>query len=145
MKPIPLLFIPAFALLLTNAPGCGSRPVAAVPVAVIDNNSSTRLAEVAGDTVEQISQVYPSVQTRFVFDSPPVDPFGAALVRDLRLRGYAINEGGGDPGGIALQFETATVDGQYYLAVHLDGKTLSRIYSDATGPFEPVSLWAMRE
>ena len=50
------------------------------------------------DSVATLAQLYPPAWTRLKLQQPASDAFGTALVKQLRARGYAIQEAGSKPG-----------------------------------------------
>lgn len=58
----------------------------------VENPAGLNQQEIASDTVEKITELYPPAKTRFELKQPTPDAFGTALVRGLRDRGYALLE-----------------------------------------------------
>ncbi|WP_419612284.1 conjugal transfer protein TrbH [Thiolapillus sp.] len=58
----------------------------------VENPAGLNQQEIASDTVEKITELYPPAKTRFELKQPTPDAFGRALVRGLRDRGYALLE-----------------------------------------------------
>ena len=58
----------------------------------VENPAGLNQQEIASDTVEKITELYPPAKTRFELKQPTPDSFGTALVRGLRDRGYALLE-----------------------------------------------------
>ena len=58
----------------------------------VANPAGLNQQEIASDTVEKITELYPPAKTRLELQQPTPDAFGMALVRGLRDRGYALLE-----------------------------------------------------
>ncbi|WP_419599986.1 conjugal transfer protein TrbH [Thiolapillus sp.] len=58
----------------------------------VENPAGLNQQEIASDTVEKITELYPPAKTRFELKQPTPDAFGTALIRGLRDRGYALLE-----------------------------------------------------
>jgi hypothetical protein len=52
--------------------------------------SPTQSAEMAGDTAREMVALYPPASTYLALKQPTADPFGTALVGQLRNKGYAL-------------------------------------------------------
>lgn len=46
----------------------------------------------ADDVTDQIGRLYPAASTQFAMQHPASDPFGQALIDNLRMQGYAVQE-----------------------------------------------------
>ena len=80
----------SFALLALALGGCTTTATSRygnfVPSAALDQH---RLAD---DAVQQLAMLYAPAHTRLELQQPTPDPFGQALVKSLRDKGYALQE-----------------------------------------------------
>ncbi len=58
----------------------------------VETDSTTYNQVIAGDVVGQLMQLYPPANTRFNLQHSSEDAFGAALIQNLRVSGYAVQE-----------------------------------------------------
>ena len=121
---------------------------------------ATYSAQMADDTVNRLSALYPPADTRFTLQQQPLDPFGAALVGKLRERGYAVMEPPPQPeqtkakGSEAPQPVPGTdlryvVDqlgaSQYLVTVRVGSQSISRAYRAAANSLTPDGYWVRKE
>lgn len=121
---------------------------------------ATYTVQMADDTVNRLSALYPPANTRFTLQQQPVDPFGAALVGRLRERGYAIMEPLPQSGQIQVKGSEVpqpvsetdlryVVDqlgaSQYLVTVQVGNQSISRAYRAAANSLTPDGYWARKE
>jgi type IV secretion system protein TrbH len=58
----------------------------------VENDSVTYNQVIAGDVAGQLMQLYPPASTKFNLQHNSEDGFGAVLIQNLRVSGYAIQE-----------------------------------------------------
>jgi type IV secretion system protein TrbH len=58
----------------------------------VETDSTTYNQVIAGDVVGQMVQLYPPANTKFNLQHSSEDAFGAALIQNLRVSGYAVQE-----------------------------------------------------
>ena len=134
-----------------------------VPSAELDQH------KLAADAVQQLAMLYAPAHTRLELQQPTPDPFGQALVKSLRDRGYALQEfipagattkppasAGSQPGAVA---STAATDGLplryvldhagesdlYRLTLMVGNQSITRPYLVQNGTFTPAGYWMRKE
>jgi hypothetical protein len=80
------IFILMLVLLLLN--GCATQPYGNF----IQNPSIVTSKVMADDVTAQIVRLYPAANTQFNVRHVVNDPFGNALIENLRLEGFAVQE-----------------------------------------------------
>ena len=117
-------------------------------------------AQMADDTVNRLSALYPPANTRFTLQQQPLDPFGAALVGKLRERGYAVMEPPPQSGqiqakdgevpqpvpGTDLRYVVDHLGAsQYLVTVRVGSQSISRAYRAAANSLTPDGYWVRKE
>lgn len=129
----------------------------------VNNPAGLNQQEIASDTVEKITELYPPAKTRFELQQPTPDAFGMALVRGLRDRGYAILEFDAEaanveattaptnpaPTGSGLPlryvFDQFTGTNMYRVTIMVGNESLTRPYSQENGGIVPAGYWVRKE
>lgn len=109
----------------------------------------------AEDTARQMAAMYPPASTYLSLQQPTQDPFGTALIDQLRGQGYALAEAttsrnqtqeaaketaGTDFGYVV---DKVGVD-SYRVTATIGGETLSRIYLASTDHLSAIGYWVRR-
>lgn len=109
--------------------------------------------KMATDTVHQLRFLYPPAATQFNFLQKTDDPFGNALIAELRDSGYAISEfkkrqknsehskKGNTLGYVVDQLMTNL----YRVTLTIEDKTLSRAYTTQHNLLYPAGSWIYKE
>ena len=157
----------SFALLALALGGCTTTATSRygnfVPSAALDQH------KLAADAVQQLAMLYAPAHTRLELQQPTPDPFGQALVKSLRDKGYALQEfipasantkspasAGSQQGAVAT---TATTDGLplryvldhagesdlYRLTLMVGNQSIARPYLVQNGTFTPAGYWMRKE
>lgn len=147
--------------------GCAS-PTAPTGFGYYATDASPELnAKLVRDSVRQLTALYPPAHTRFNFTHSATDAFGAALITELRAKGYAVAEAakpgsapspsaaddqaGNGPvssvGGIDLRY---IVDRQgtgnlYRLTLVVGAQSLTRAYVDQNNAIYAAGAWVRKE
>ncbi len=115
----------------------------------------------ASDTASQMARLHPPASTHFRLQDSGTG-FGAALVEELRLKGYAVEESSGpwqrlfnakeeegEPEGLVLRPILDRVESLYRVQVAIGEQTLSRVYAKtdktAFAAVVPAGAWTWRE
>jgi len=131
----------------------------------VENPAGLNQREVASDSVEKITELYPPAKTRFELQQPTPDAFGMALVRGLRDRGYALLEFDPEAAKAQQQASTATANptptgsglplryvfdqftgtNMYRVTIMVGNESLTRPYSQESGGIVPAGYWVRKE
>jgi hypothetical protein len=127
------------------------------PVAGLDQN------KIANDTLQQLVTLYSPARTQFELQQPTTDPYGHALVENLRAKGYAIQEF--NSGGKAVKGKKAPRRGSartaslplcyifdqtvgmdlYRITVMVGDQSVTRLYVPQDGTTVPAGYWVRKE
>ena len=157
----------SFALLALALGGCTTTATSRygnfVPSAALDQH---RLAD---DAVQQLAMLYAPAHTRLELQQPTPDPFGQALVKSLRDKGYALQEfipasattkspasAGSQPGAVATTTATGGLPLRYVLdhageselyrlTLMVGNQSITRPYLVQNGTFTPAGYWMRKE
>jgi hypothetical protein len=107
----------------------------------------------AQDAVQQLSVTYPAAYTRFVIQQNAHDGFGIALLQNLRLKGYAIQQSNSTVQGITrLNYVVDTIrelenTSFYRVTLTLNQtQSLSQIYQrQPDGSLSAAGAWVHKE
>ena len=114
-------------------------------------SSTLAQQQLATDAVQQLSTLYAPARTRLELQQPTPDPFGQALVKSLRDKGYALLEF--TPGtkaaaeGLPLRYVLDQADDSnlYRLTLMVGNQSLTRPYLVQNGRFAPAGYWVRKE
>ncbi|PRD67630.1 conjugal transfer protein TrbH [Malikia spinosa] len=125
--------------------------------------------KLAADAVQQLATLYVPARTRLELQQPTPDPFGQALVKTLRDKGYALLEftpAGAPaqasasatsqpspaatpavPGGLSLRYvlDQAGDSNLYRLTIMVGSQSITRAYLAQNGVFAPAGSWVRKE
>jgi hypothetical protein len=156
------LFIPAVVALA----GCATSPPPPAYGNFVTSPDAVHSKKIAADAVKQLEALYPPARTRFNLQQITSDPFGTALVTNLRARGYALQElptaasarpkevrkdattrAASSPDNMTLSYVLdRPVDLDLYRVTLLIGdKALSRVYQSKDGTVAPAGSWVRKE
>ena len=150
------VFILMLVLLLLN--GCVSQPYGNF----IQNPSIVTSKVMADDVAAQIVRLYPAANTQFNVRHVVNDPFGNALIENLRLEGFAVQEAlqqsiqqqifaaPSQPDtesqkGLALSYIIDQSGDLYHVKLMIDDMRLSRAFSVQGDSIHPAGLWVRKE
>ena len=150
------VFILMLVLLLLN--GCATQPYGNF----IQNPSTTYSKVMADDVTAQIVRLYPAANTQFNLRHVVNDPFGHALIENLRLAGFAIQEATQQPiqhqifaatnqpdtepqKGFTLSYIVDQSGDLYHVKLMIDDMRLSRAFSVQADSVHPAGLWVRKE
>jgi len=150
------IFILMLVLLLLN--GCATQPYGNF----IQNASSVTSKVMADDVTAQIVRLYPAANTQFNLRHVVNDPFGKALIENLRLAGFAVQEATQQPiqqqifavpnqpdtepqKGLALSYVVDQSNDLYHVKLMIDDMRLSRAFSVQADSIHPAGLWVRKE
>ncbi|PTQ91934.1 conjugative transfer protein TrbH [Nitrosomonas nitrosa] len=126
----------------------------------------------ADDVTDQIGRLYPAASTQFAVQHPASDPFGQALIDNLRMQGYAVQEtvkqdnpllavvlsqkideadeyaqqttqAEAKP-SLALRYIIDRSDDLYHVSILIEDLKLTRAFVVHSGQIEPAGLWVRR-
>jgi hypothetical protein len=105
----------------------------------------------AADTMKRLEALYPPAATQFALGQPTSDKYGAALVKALRTKGYAImeyNPDTADKQGSALSLRyvlDTPMKGLYRLTVVAGTTPITRAYVEQNNTVAPAGAWVQME
>ncbi|OQW40161.1 MAG: hypothetical protein A4S08_05085 [Proteobacteria bacterium SG_bin4] len=162
------VFILMLILLLLN--GCATKPYGSF----IQNPSLATSKAMADEVTAQIVHLYPAANTQFNLRHTVNDPFGHALIENLRLEGFAVQErinsdnslfvskilmggslpdiainheedGASQPTGLALSYIIDQSGDLYHVNITIDDTRLSRAFVAQADSVQPAGLWVRKE
>jgi hypothetical protein len=150
------VFILMLVLSLLN--GCAMQPYGNF----IQNPSTTYSKVMADDVTVQIVRLYPAANTQFNLRHEVNDPFGHALIENLRLAGFAVQEAtqqsiqqpifaalyqsDTEPQkGLALSYIIDQSGDLYHVKLMIDDMRLSRAFAVQADSVHPAGLWVRKE
>lgn len=145
MNKITSLLLLALALGLS---GCASPPS---QYGNFIQESEFDQQKLAADVVQQLSTLHLPARTHLALQQPTPDPFGQALVKSLRDKGYSLLEFSTDtpnaqaaPGSLPLRYvlDQDAKSSLYRLTLIVGDQTISRPYQGQNGTFLPAGYWA---
>ncbi|KTT27416.1 conjugal transfer protein TrbH [Pseudomonas oryzihabitans] len=121
--------------------------------------------KLASDAAQQLATLYAPARTRLDLQQPTSDPFGQALVKTLRDKGYAVQEFAPAnvgpatataapqpavapaPTGLSLRYvlDQAGDSNLYRLTLLVGNQSLTRPYMAQGGSFAPAGYWVRKE
>lgn len=144
----------SFMLVLLLLNGCVSQPYGNF----IQNPSTTYSKVMADDVTAQIVRLYPAANTQFNLRHVVNDPFGKALIDNLRLEGFAVQEAIQQPifavqhqpdtepqKGLTLSYILDQSGDLYHVKLMIDDMRLSRAFSVQADSIHPAGLWVRKE
>jgi hypothetical protein len=156
ITPFNSIFILMLVLLLLN--GCATQPYGNF----IQNPSIVTSKVMADDVAAQIVRLYPAANTQFNLRHVVKDPFGNALIENLRLAGFAVQEAtqqsiqqqifaaphqpDTEPSrGHALSYIIDQSGDLYHVNMLIDDMRLSRAFAVQADSIHPAGLWVRKE
>ncbi|MDO9013087.1 MAG: conjugal transfer protein TrbH [Gallionella sp.] len=150
------VFILMLVLLLLN--GCATHPYGNF----IQNPSIVISKVMADDVTAQIVRLYPAANTQFNLRHVVNDPFGHALIENLRLAGFAVQEAtqqsiqqqifaaphqpDTEPQkGFTLSYIVDQSSDLYHVKLMIDDMRLSRAFAVQADSIHPAGLWVRKE
>ena len=138
----------AIAVLALGLAGCSS--MRTLYGNFVENPEGLNQKEIASDTVEKITELYPPAKTRFELKQPTPDAFGIALVRGLRDRGYDVlleiqSEATKTHLPLRYVFDQFIDTNVYRVTVMIGNQSLTRPYAQQSDGFVPVGYWVRKE
>ena len=150
------IFILMLVLLLLN--GCTTQPYGNF----IQNPSIVYSKVMADDVAAQIARLYPAANTQFNLHHVVNDPFGHALIENLRLEGFAVQEATQQSiqqqifaaphqpdtesqKGLALSYIVDQSGDLYHVKLMIDDMRLSRAFAAQADSIHPAGLWVRKE
>ena len=150
------ILILMLVVLLVN--GCATQPYGNF----IQNPSIVTSKVMADDVTAQIVRLYPAANTQFNLRHVVNDPFGHALIENLRLAGFAVQEAtqqsiqqqifaaSNQPDtepqkGLALSYIVDQSGDLYHVKLMIDDMRLSRAFAVQADSIHPAGLWVRKE
>jgi len=150
------VFILMLVLLLLD--GCATQPYGNF----IQNPSIVTSKVMADDVTAQIVRLYPAANTQFNLRHVVNDSFGHALIENLRLAGFAVqeatqqsiqqqifaapNQPDTEPQkGSTLSYIVDQSGDLYHVKLMIDDMRLSRAFSVQADSIHPAGLWVRKE
>lgn len=157
----------AFLALLALALGGCATTASQSPYGNFVQSAALDQQKLATEAVQQLATLYVPARTRLELQQPTPDPFGQALVKALRDKGYALLEfvpAGSPspasaasqpspaapqaaPGGLPLRYvlDQAGDSNLYRLTLMVGNQSITRAYLAQNGVFAPAGSWARKE
>jgi len=157
----------SLALLALALGGCATTSQA--PYGNFVQSAALDPHKLAADAVQQLATLYVPARTRLELQQPTPDPFGQALVKTLRDKGYALLEftptgapaqasasatsqpspaaSPAVPGGLSLRYvlDQAGDSNLYRLTIMVGSQSITRAYLAQNGVFAPAGSWVRKE
>lgn len=114
-------------------------------------NAADLNQRLAADTAQQLEVLYPPGTTQFNLGQPAQDAFGAALVANLRSKGFAVAEFSKEPkkgDGVVVRYIVDQPAGLnlYRVSLAVNGQSLSRAYvANKDKSVVPAGAWVHKE
>jgi hypothetical protein len=127
--------------------GCATQPYGSF----IQNPSIVTSKVMADDVTAQIVRLYPAANTQFNLRHVANDPFGKALIKNLRLEGFAVQEAIHKPifaepqKGLPLSYVVDQSGDLYHVKLMIDDMRLSRAFEVQADSIHPAGLWVRKE
>lgn len=138
--------------------GCATQPYGNF----IQNPSLTTSKVMADDVTAQLMRLYPAASTQFNLSHTVNDPFGHALIENLRLEGFAIQEATQQliqrqklaaphqpktesQKGLSLSYVIDRSGDLYHIKLMIDDMRLSRAFMAQADSIHPAGLWVRKE
>ena len=151
------IVILALSLLLLLG-GCATQPYGNF----IQNPSLATSKVMADEVTAQIVRLYPAANTQFNLRHTVNDPFGHALIENLRVAGFAVQETTqqsiqqqifGAPHqsetepqkGLSLSYVIDQSSDLYHVNITIDDTRLSRAFVAQADSVHPAGLWVRKE
>lgn len=157
-------------ILLLLLSGCATQPYGSF----IQNPSTIYSKVMADDVTAQLMRLYPVANTQFNLRHTVNDPFGHALIENLRIAGFAVQErinsdnslfvskilmggslpdiainheadGVNQPAGLALSYIIDQSGDLYHVNITIDDTRLSRAFVAQADSLHPAGLWVRKE
>jgi len=145
-------------ILLLLVKGCATQPYGSF----IQNPSTIYSKVMADEVTAQIVRLYPAANTQFNLRHEVNDPFGRALIENLRLEGFAVQEAtqqsiqqqifaaphqpDTEPQkGLALSYVVDQAGDLYHVKLMIDDMRLSRAFAIQADNIHPAGLWVRKE
>jgi hypothetical protein len=157
-------------ILLLLVKGCATQPYGSF----IQNPSTIYSKVMADEVTAQIVRLYPAANTQFNLRHTVNDPFGHALIENLRVAGFAVQErinsdntlfvskilmggslpviainheadGVSQPAGLALSYIIDQSSDLYHVNIKIDDTRLSRAFVAQADSVHPAGLWVRKE
>lgn len=157
-------------ILLLLVKGCATQPYGSF----IQNPSTIYSKVMADEVTAQIVRLYPAANTQFNLRHTVNDPFGHALIENLRVAGFAVQErinsdntlfvskilmggslpviainheadGVSQPAGLALSYIIDQSGDLYHVNIKIDDTRLSRAFVAQADSVHPAGLWVRKE
>jgi hypothetical protein len=147
----------ALSLLLLQV-GCATQPYGNF----IQNPSLATSKAMADDVTAQLMRLYPAANTQFNLSHTVNDPFGHALIENLRLKGFAVQEATQQliqrqklaaphqsetepQKGLILSYVIDRSGDLYHIKLMIDDMRLSRAFMVQADSIHPAGLWVRKE
>ena len=138
--------------------GCATQPYGSF----IQNPSTIYSKVLADEVTAQIVRLYPAANTQFNLRHTVNDPFGHALIENLRVAGFAVQETTQQPiqqqifgaphqpeiepsRGYALSYVIDQSGDLYHVNIMINDMSLSRAFLVQADSVHPAGLWVRKE
>ena len=150
----------AMLLLIAALSGCATQPYGNFIQAALPATSQM----MAKDAAAQIVRLYPPATTQFTLRHASHDPFGQALIDNLRQAGFAVQEAIDEipfsraqlsdaqqpvlphpEKGLTLSYVVDQMDDLYHANLMIGDTRLSRAFNLRADGIHPAGLWVKKE
>lgn len=142
-------FFIALFIVTLNLVGCATTQVGNFATAPADAYQT-----MVDDTVTRLTGLYPPARTCFQINQKIRDPFGALLVKSLRLKGYSVidspskkikNQIVNNAISFAYIVDSPRSPALYRVSIMIGCNAISRAYAFNQGHLYPSGSWAYKE
>ena len=152
------VFFLMLGLLMLN--GCATQPYGYG--SFIQNPSPAHSKVMADDVTAQLKRMYPAANTQFNLRHEASDPFGHALIENLRMAGFAVQETTQQPiqqqifaaphqpeiepqKGLILSYLIDQSSDLYHVNIMINDMRISRAFMAEADGVHPAGLWVRKE
>lgn len=148
------------AALFAGLAGCATTGIEPGYGSFLTNAAPMTEKKAAADAAKRLEGIYPPALTKFDLRHATLDGFGTALVRELRVRGYALHEfstrgaadkekASGEPNresaSLAYVVDQPLDASAYRITMVIGQQSLSRLYRTHDGRVFPAGDWVWKE
>ena len=104
-------------------------------------------AQIAADTALELALLYPPASTHLVLSQSTKDSYGAELVKNLRERGYALEDSSAATSSSNKFAYIVDQIGEnlYRVQISINSQVLSRVYMNSSKGVTPAGFWTRKE
>ena len=129
------------ALILGILSGCTSQ------YGNFTNIPESNNVQMSNDTALELALLYPPASTHLVISQPTKDFYGEELIKNLRERGYALEDADAEnSSGSPIYYIVDQVeDNLFRVQININSQVLSRVYMSSSKDFIAAGFWTRKE